>query len=61
VKDCVALVFHDGEQFIERFPFLEAGPKGKAYAKFRSMEDIERHRAGLGDLVASFAANMGAV
>ena len=58
VKDCVALVFHDGEPFLKRFPFLEAGQKGKAYAKFRSMEDIERHRSDLGALVGTFMANM---
>lgn len=58
VKDCVALVFHDGEPFLERFPFLEAGPKGKAYAKFRSMADVERHRSGLTELVATFVATM---
>ncbi len=59
VKDAVALVFHDGEQFLARFAFLEAGPKGKAYAKFRSMEDVERHRADLTALVAAFVAKMG--
>ena len=58
VKDCVALVFHDGAPFLERFPFLEAGPKGKAYAKFRSMEDVERHRSDLAELVTAFVENM---
>jgi hypothetical protein len=58
VKDFVALVFHDGAPFMERFPFLEAGPKGKAYAKFSSMEDIERHRSDIGALVVTFVANM---
>lgn len=58
VKDCVALVFHDGAPFMKRFPFLEAGPKGKAYAKFRSMEDVERHRSDLSALVVTFVANM---
>ncbi|HWW57931.1 MAG TPA: DUF1801 domain-containing protein [Sphingopyxis sp.] len=59
VKDCVALVFHDGASFLERFPFLEAGPKGKAYAKFRSMEEIEQHRPELAALVAMFVAGKG--
>lgn len=58
VKDCVALVFHDGAPFLGRFDFLEAGPKGKAYAKFRSMEDVELHRVDLGALVVEFTANM---
>lgn len=58
VKDCVALVFHDGAPYLDRFAFLEPGPKGKAYAKFRSMEDIERHRSDLGALVTTFVANM---
>lgn len=61
VKDSVALVFHDGERFMERFPFLEAGPKGKAYAKFRSMGDVERHSATLSELVVTFIAEMGGV
>ncbi|MBO9694753.1 MAG: DUF1801 domain-containing protein [Sphingopyxis sp.] len=58
VKDCVALVFHDGAPFIERFPLLEAVPKGKAYAKFCSMDDVERHQFDLGALVAAFVENM---
>jgi hypothetical protein len=58
VKDAVALVFHDGAPFLEDFPFLEAGPKGKAYARFSSMEDIERHRSSLTALVATFVAAM---
>lgn len=57
VKDAVALVFHDGGPFLEAFPFLEAGPKGKAYAKFSTMEDVERHRADLTALVAMFVTN----
>ena len=58
VKDCVALVFHDGEPLTKHFPFLETGPKGKAYAKFRSGEEIELHRADLSALVARFVADM---
>lgn len=58
VRDSAALVFHDGEPFLERFTFLEAGPKGKAYAKFRSIEDVERHRSDLNALVAAFVENM---
>ena len=54
VKDYVALIFHDGAPFMERFPFLEAGPKGRAYAKFRSMADVERHRFDLGAIVHAF-------
>lgn len=57
VKDAVALVFHDGESLRERFSFLEAGPKGKAYAKFNSMEDVERHRSDLTALVSAFVAD----
>ena len=59
LKDCVALVFHDGAPFLDRFQFLEAGPKGKAYAKFRSMEEIERHRPELTALVTTFIAGRG--
>ena len=56
VKDCAALVFHDGAPFLQCFPFLEAGPKGKAYAKFRSMEEVDRHSPELTALVAMFVA-----
>lgn len=59
VKDYVALIFHTGEAFVERFPFLEAGPKGRAYAKFRSMADVERHRSDLHAIVDVFVGDMG--
>ncbi len=59
VKDYVALVLHTGAVYVDRFPFLEAGPKGRAYAKFRSMADVERHRADLGAVANLFVADRG--
>lgn len=56
VKDCVALVFHDGEPFMNGFSFLEPGPKGKAYAKFQSMDEVERHHSDITALVLAFVA-----
>lgn len=61
VKDAVALILHTGEAFVEHFPFLEAGPKGRAYAKFRSMADVERHRSDLRAIVDAFVGKMAGV
>jgi hypothetical protein len=40
VKDQAVLVFHQGEMLTGR-SVLEPAPKGKAYAKFRNMTEIE--------------------
>jgi len=40
VKDTVALVFHQAES-LTAGKVLEPAPKGKAYAKFKSMAEVE--------------------
>lgn len=47
ITDYVALIFHKGEWLKDETGLLEPGPKGKAYAKFYSMEDVDRHRSNL--------------
>lgn len=59
VKECVALIFHSGERFVQAFPFLEPGPKGRAYAKFRSLAEVEQHRADLCAIVDAFVGKRG--
>ena len=51
VKDYVAVIFHQGELLKDDSGFLEKGPKGKAYAKFHNMEEVEIHKATLEKLV----------
>ncbi|SEI53881.1 protein of unknown function (DU1801) [Dyadobacter sp. SG02] len=46
VKDQAVLVFHEGEQLTPR-TVLEPAPKGKAYAKFSTMAEIEAKREDL--------------
>ncbi|KAA0992112.1 DUF1801 domain-containing protein [Dyadobacter aurulentus] len=46
VKDQAVLVFHQGEMLAGR-TVLEPAPKGKAYARFNNMADIETKREDL--------------
>jgi uncharacterized protein YdeI (YjbR/CyaY-like superfamily) len=47
VKDYVAVIFHQGERLQDTSGFLEAGPKGRAYAKFHSMAEVNANKAKL--------------
>jgi hypothetical protein len=47
LTDCVALIFHSGERLVDDSGLLERGPKGRAYAKFRSMAEVNKHRTTL--------------
>lgn len=47
VTDFVAVIFHKGELLNDKTGFLEPGPKGKAYAKFHSMEKVEKYKGDL--------------
>ncbi|GIH97698.1 MULTISPECIES: DUF1801 domain-containing protein [Planobispora] len=58
VKDYVPVIFHKGSLFDDDSGLLEAGPKGRAYAKFRSMDDIEANRATLEKLVNDWVKMM---
>jgi hypothetical protein len=51
VKDFVAIIFHKGELIKDETGLLEPAPKGKAYVKFYSMEDVEKHKANLQKVV----------
>ena len=51
VTDYVAVIFHKGELLNDNTALLEPGPKGKAYAKFRSMEEVTKHKANLQKIV----------
>ncbi|MBG0828239.1 DUF1801 domain-containing protein [Planomonospora sp. ID67723] len=51
VKDYVPVIFHKGSLLKDESGLLEAGPKGRAYAKFRSMAEIKAGKATLEKLV----------
>lgn len=51
MTDFVAVIFHKGELLNDNTGLLEPGPKGKAYAKFRSMEEVKKHKANLQKIV----------
>lgn len=58
IKEYVALIFHKGELLNDKTGLLEPGPKGKAYAKFRSMEDVTKQKANLQKLIKSWVKMM---
>jgi hypothetical protein len=51
VTDYVAVIFHKGELLNDKTGVLEPGPKGKAYAKFRTMDDVKKNKAALQKVV----------
>jgi hypothetical protein len=51
LTNCVAVIFHKGELLKDSSGLLEPGPKGRAYAKFRSMAEIRKHAPTLRKLV----------
>jgi uncharacterized protein YdeI (YjbR/CyaY-like superfamily) len=51
VKDYVAVIFHQGSLLKDESGLLEPGPKGKAYAKIRSMEEVTAGKEALEKLV----------
>ncbi|GAA0549472.1 DUF1801 domain-containing protein [Chitinophaga japonensis] len=54
----VAVIFHKGELLNDKTGVLEPAPKGKAYAKFHSMEDVKKHKADLQKVVRDWIALM---
>jgi uncharacterized protein YdeI (YjbR/CyaY-like superfamily) len=54
VTDFVAIIFHKGELLNDKTGVLELGPKGKAYVKFHSMEEIKKHKANLQKVVKAW-------
>ena len=51
ITDYVALIFHKGELLNDKTGLLEPAPKGKAYAKFHSMDDVKNKEANLQKIV----------
>jgi hypothetical protein len=47
----VAVIFHKGELLNDASGLLEAGSKGKAYAKFYSINDVMKNKANLQKVV----------
>ncbi|KAA2245401.1 DUF1801 domain-containing protein [Chitinophaga agrisoli] len=47
ITDYVVFIFHKGELLNDKTGLLEPAPKGKAYAKFHSMDDVKKHKADL--------------
>ncbi|MEV4221909.1 DUF1801 domain-containing protein [Nonomuraea sp. NPDC049725] len=60
LKDCVAVIFHQGALLTDDTGLLEPGPKGKAYAKLRSMDEVTAAKATLEKLVNDWIALMDA-
>lgn len=50
VKDTVALVFHQAEG-LNNNEVLEPASKGKAYAKFKNMAEVEARSKGLQEVI----------
>jgi hypothetical protein len=60
ITNYVAVIFHKGELLNDKTGLLEAGPKGKAYAKFHSMDEVTNHKANLQKVVKSWIKIMNA-
>lgn len=41
LKDCIAVIFHEGDVLLKQFPALEAGTKGKAFLKLGSDQEAD--------------------
>ena len=57
VKDTVTLIFHQAEG-LPAGDVLEAAPKGKAYAKFTSMGEVEKKSKGLQGIIKQWVKMM---
>lgn len=58
LTEYVALIFHKGELIDDKSGLLEPGPKGKAYAKFRSMDDVKKYEGDLKKVVKEWIKMM---
>jgi hypothetical protein len=58
LTDCVAVIFHGGERLTDDSGLLEPGPKGRAYAKFRSMAEVNKHKSTLTKLTKQWVKLM---
>jgi uncharacterized protein YdeI (YjbR/CyaY-like superfamily) len=60
VTDYVAVIFHKGELLQDKTGLLEPAPKGKAYAKFRSMAEVKANKVRLETVVKAWVKMMDA-
>ena len=51
VANCIVFIFHKGELIKDRSGLLEPAPKGKAYLKLHSMEQIKDNEANIQGIV----------
>jgi hypothetical protein len=58
ITEYVAVIFHKGELLKDTTGLLEPGPKGKAYAKFHSMDDVKKHKTNLQKLIKDWITLM---
>jgi hypothetical protein len=58
VTDYVAVIFHKGELLNDKTGVLEPGPKGKAYAKFHSMDEVKKQKTNLQKVVKDWVRLM---
>src|SRR5688500_9029454 len=58
VTDYVAVIFHQGERLKDKTGLLEPASKGKAYAKFHSMEEVKANKTKLESVVKGWVKLM---
>jgi len=51
ITDYIVMIFHKGELLNDKSGVLEPAPKGKAYAKFYSMDEVKNKKAKLETIV----------
>ena len=60
ITEYIAVIFHKGELLNDKTGLLEPGPKGKAHAKSRSMEEVKKHKGNLQKVVKEWVKLMDA-
>ncbi|MGN8059337.1 DUF1801 domain-containing protein [Pedobacter sp. 22163] len=58
IKNYVVAIFHKASLLNDDFGFLEMQTKGKAYAKFYSMADVDQHANALTQAVNAWVSLM---
>jgi hypothetical protein len=58
IKNYVAVIFHQGSLIMDDSGMFEEATKGKAYAKFYSMDDVTKHKTALTKAVKSWITIM---
>lgn len=60
VAGTIVFIFHKGELIKDKSGLLEAAPKGKAYLKLHSMEEIEKNKKNIQNIVKEWIKVMNA-